>query len=65
MHGKALTIHSAISSARQTSTNLQRADYVEWVKFKIELIAEFYDRFCRSSIIGKPVDGFLMLPKQS
>jgi len=40
-------------------------DYVEWVKFKIELIAEFYDRFCRSSIIGKPVDGFLIIPKQS
>jgi hypothetical protein len=33
-------------------------DYVDWVKFKMELIAQFYEKYCTRSIIGKPVDAF-------
>ena len=38
-------------------------DDADWVKFKIEVIADFYKRFCRVSIIGKPVDAFLIKSK--
>jgi hypothetical protein len=30
--------------------------HMRWVQFKMETIAHFYQRFCRISIIGKPVD---------
>lgn len=33
-------------------------DYVNWVRFKMELIARFYEQFCTHSIIGRPVDAF-------
>jgi len=32
--------------------------YTRWVEFKMDLIAQFYEHFCRVSIIGRPVDGF-------
>ncbi|MCX5727108.1 MAG: hypothetical protein NT030_08120 [Candidatus Saganbacteria bacterium] len=35
-------------------------DYLEWVKFKIGVIADFYEKFCSVSIIGRPVDAFLI-----
>jgi hypothetical protein len=34
------------------------ADYVDWVQFKMETIARFYERWCTESIIGLPVDCF-------
>lgn len=34
--------------------------YARWVKFKMETIAHFYQRFCRTSVIGKPVDAFVI-----
>jgi len=33
-------------------------DYVDWVKFKLEVVASFYERFATESIIGHPVDAF-------
>jgi hypothetical protein len=33
-------------------------DYVDWVKFKMELVAAFYEHFAMESIIGSPVDAF-------
>jgi hypothetical protein len=33
-------------------------DYVEWVRFKMDVIAQFYEEFCTGSIIGRPVDAF-------
>lgn len=33
-------------------------DYVRWVRFKMGVIADMYHRFCRVSIIGRPVDAF-------
>ncbi len=33
-------------------------EYVDWVRFKIEIIAQFYEKFCKHSIIGLPVDAF-------
>jgi hypothetical protein len=35
---------------------------MRWVQFKMETIAHFYQRFCASSIIGKPVDAFVITP---
>lgn len=32
------------------------SDYEEWVKFKMEIISYFYKKYCRRSIIGKPID---------
>jgi hypothetical protein len=42
--------------------NLPRApiEYTRWVEFKMDLIAQFYERFCRVSIIGRPVDAFFI-----
>ena len=31
-------------------------EYVRWVKFKMEIIAQFYEEFCARSIIGLPID---------
>lgn len=33
-------------------------DYRNWVMFKMSSIADFYDRFCMRSIIGRPIDSF-------
>jgi hypothetical protein len=33
---------------------------MRWVKFKLEIIAHFYQRFSRASIIGKPVDALVV-----
>lgn len=33
-------------------------EYARWVEFKMGVIAQFYERFCRVSIIGGPVDAF-------
>jgi hypothetical protein len=33
-------------------------EYIEWVRFKMETIALFYEKFCSISIIGRPVDVF-------
>jgi hypothetical protein len=34
------------------------AEYERWVEYKMELIAQLYERFCTVSIIGRPVDVF-------
>jgi len=36
-------------------------EYAEWVKFKMEVIAMFYERYCSFSIIGNPVDAFAIV----
>lgn len=33
-------------------------DYVDWVRFKMETIAAFYETFATRSIIGRPIDAF-------
>jgi hypothetical protein len=33
-------------------------EYERWVEYKMELIAQLYERFCTVSIIGRPVDVF-------
>lgn len=34
------------------------SEYEEWVKFKMEVIAYFYKRYCRVSLVAKPIDTF-------
>ncbi|MEK6301492.1 MAG: hypothetical protein AABO41_12280 [Acidobacteriota bacterium] len=34
------------------------SDYVEFTKFKMELIAAVYEKYCKASLIGKPIDAF-------
>ena len=34
--------------------------HMRWVQFKLETIAHFYQRFSSESIIGKPVDAFVI-----
>jgi hypothetical protein len=34
--------------------------HARWVRFKLETIASFYERFCETSIIGRPVDAFVI-----
>lgn len=35
-------------------------DYVDWVRFKMQLIAGFYERFCTEPIIGGQIDAFVV-----
>jgi hypothetical protein len=35
-------------------------EYARWVEFKMDVIAQFYERFCQVSIIGGPVDAFFI-----
>src|SRR5262249_31134634 len=35
-------------------------DYARWVAFKLETIARFYEMFSEKSIIGRPVDAFVI-----
>lgn len=35
-------------------------EYAKWVEFKMDVIAQFYERFCQVSIIGGPVDAFFI-----
>jgi hypothetical protein len=39
-------------------------EYVEWVRFKLRTIARFYKAFCRTSIIGEPIDAFAITPTE-
>jgi hypothetical protein len=39
-------------------------DYVNWVVFKMEVIAYFYKSFYKKSIIGRPIDAFAITPKR-
>lgn len=34
--------------------------HMRWVKFKMETIAHFYEHYCCNSIIGKPIDAFVV-----
>jgi hypothetical protein len=34
------------------------ADYEKWVKFKMDVIAYFYKKYCNISLIAKPIDTF-------
>ena len=38
-------------------------EYVAWVRFKMEMIARFYEKFCTRSIIGGAVDAFAIAHK--
>jgi hypothetical protein len=33
-------------------------DYEEWIKFKMEIISYFYEKYCKISIVAKPIDVF-------
>lgn len=35
-------------------------DYAIWLKFKLEVTAIFYEQFCSRSIIGRPVNAFVI-----
>ncbi len=35
-------------------------DYKEWVRFKMEVIALFYKKYCNVSLIARPIDAFLI-----
>jgi len=39
-------------------------DYVDWVQFKLEMVADFYERYCSESIIGRPIDSFAFSPSE-
>ncbi len=39
-------------------TPSSRTEYERWVEYKMSIIAQLYERFCRVSIIGQPVDVF-------
>ncbi|MGC2433991.1 MAG: hypothetical protein WA433_09430, partial [Desulfobaccales bacterium] len=34
------------------------SDYESWVKFKMEIIAYFYKKYCKVSLIARPIDSF-------
>lgn len=34
------------------------SEYEQWVKFKMEVIAYFYKKYCRVSLVAKPIDTF-------
>jgi hypothetical protein len=38
-------------------------DYESWVKFKLEVIAYFYKKYCKVSLIGRPIDAFSIIFK--
>jgi hypothetical protein len=38
------------------------SDYAEWVRFKMEVIAYVYKRWCTQSIIGRPIDVLTVVP---
>jgi hypothetical protein len=33
-------------------------DYEQWVKFKMEFISYFYKKYCRESLVARPIDTF-------
>jgi hypothetical protein len=39
-------------------------DYRNWVLFKMSSIADFYERYCARSIIGRPIDAFAFSPTE-
>lgn len=39
------------------------SDYERWVKFKMEVIAYFYKKYCKVSLIARPIDTFSIMPK--
>jgi hypothetical protein len=34
------------------------SDYLAWVRFKMETIADFYEHYCSLPLIGRPIDAF-------
>jgi len=38
-------------------------EYIEVIRWKMEVVASFYQKFARKPIIGKPIDAFIILPK--
>lgn len=34
------------------------SDYEQWVKYKMEVIAYFYKKYCRVSLVARPIDTF-------
>lgn len=50
----------ALLSAPDFNPGAGPVAHMRWVQFKIETIAHFYRRFCRTSIIGMPVDAFVV-----
>ena len=47
-------------STKSGQFHLVPSGTVRWVQFKMETVAHFYQRFCTTSIIGKPVDAFVI-----
>lgn len=34
------------------------SEYEQWVKFKMEVVAYFYKKYCRESLVARPIDTF-------
>jgi len=42
------------------------AEYTEWVRFKMEVIAYVYKKHCKIPVIGRPIDAFCVsAPKRA
>jgi hypothetical protein len=41
------------------------AEYLGWVRFKMETISTFYRQYCSVSIIGEPIDAFAFTASES
>jgi hypothetical protein len=54
------TAFGALLGLPDFSPGMGPVTYMRWVQFKMEVIAHFYQRFCSTSIIGKPVDAFVI-----
>jgi hypothetical protein len=54
------TLFSALLRLPDFTPGAGPVQYMRWVQFKMETIAHFYQRFCHTSIIGKPVDTFVI-----
>lgn len=35
-------------------------EYAEWVRFKMEVIAYVYKKYCKGPVIGRPIDAFFI-----
>lgn len=39
-------------------------DYADYVKFKLEITADIYKKYCKDSVIGKPIESFQLTAKR-
>jgi len=40
----------------------QVGDHRKWVAFKMDLICRYYEQYCTTSIIGRPIDAIAVSP---